>query len=63
LLLVSLDKLIKERNEWHDDKIDELQISMNNLEVAKCVLKENLLSSIQRAQVARNQAEAHYKTG
>jgi hypothetical protein len=35
------------------DKIDQLQIRINSLEVSKCALEENLLSSICRAQVAK----------
>jgi hypothetical protein len=48
LLLASLDKLIKERNELHD-KLDQLKMQVNNLKVSKCALEENLLSSTQRA--------------
>lgn len=51
LFLASLDKLIRERNEWHD-KIDQLQMRINYLEVSKCTLEENLFSSSHRAQVA-----------
>ena len=70
MLLASLDKLIKDRNELRDkinqlqnmvkdnkelnDKIDHLQMLINNLKVSKCALEENLLSSSHRAQVAEN---------
>jgi hypothetical protein len=57
LLLTSLDKCMKERNELHD-KICQFQMQINNLKVSKCALEENLLSSSQRAQVAENQNEA-----
>lgn len=56
LLLASLDKLIKDRNELRDkinqlqnmvkdnkelnDKIDHLQMLINNLKVSKCALEE-----------------------
>jgi len=48
ILLTSLDKLIKGRNELHD-KTDQLQMQGNNLKVPKCALEENLLSSSHRA--------------
>jgi hypothetical protein len=43
-LLASLDKLIKDRNELHD-KIDWLQMQINNLKFSKYALEENLLFS------------------
>lgn len=74
LLLASLDKLIKDRNELRgkinqlqntvkdnkklSDKIDQLQMQVNCLKVSKCTLEENLLSSSHRAQVVENQTEA-----
>ena len=48
---------IKEKKELRD-KIEWLQMQVNNLKFAKCVLEENLLSSSHRAQVAENQTEA-----
>ena len=57
LLLASLGKLIKERNELHD-KIEWLQMQINNLKVSKCALEENLPSSSHRAQVTENQTKA-----
>lgn len=61
LLLASLGKLIKERNEFHD-KIEWLQMQINNLKVSKCALEENLPSSSHRAQVTENQTKSpHYK--
>jgi hypothetical protein len=42
LLLAALDKLIRKRNELHD-KVDWLQMQINNLKVSKCALEENLL--------------------
>ena len=74
LLLASLDKLIKDRNELRDkinqlqnmvkdnkelnDKIDHLQMLINNLKVSKCALEKNLLSSSHKAQFMENQTEA-----
>lgn len=74
LLLGSLDRLIKDRNELRDkinqlqnmvkgnkelsDKVDRLQMNINSLEVSKNVLEENLLVSSHRAQVAENQTKA-----
>lgn len=57
LLLVSLEKLVKEKNELYT-KIQWLQMQVSNLKVSKCVLEENLLSSSHVAQVAENQTEA-----
>jgi hypothetical protein len=57
LLLVSLDKLMSEKNGLYD-KTDQLQRHVNNVRVAKCALEENLLSSSHRAQVTENQTEA-----
>jgi hypothetical protein len=54
LLLVSLEKVMKEKNELYD-KIEQLQMQVNNLKVSKCVLEENLLSSSHRARIAGNQ--------
>jgi hypothetical protein len=39
------------------DKIESLQTQVNDLNVAKCVLEENLLSCSHRAQVAEKQTE------
>lgn len=39
------------------DKIDMFQMCINNLNVSKCILEENLFSSSPRAQVAENQTE------
>ncbi|EGW01337.1 Friend virus susceptibility protein 1 [Cricetulus griseus] len=74
LLLGSLGRLIKDRNELREkinqlqkmvkgneelsDKVDQLQMQINSLEVSKCVLEENLLASSHRAQVAENQTKA-----
>jgi hypothetical protein len=57
LFLVSLKKLVKEKNELYD-KIGQLQMQTNNLKVSKCALEENLLFSSHRAPVAENQTEA-----
>jgi hypothetical protein len=40
------------------DRVDQLQMNRSRLEVSKCALKEDLLSSSQRAQVVENQMEA-----
>ncbi|XP_031204443.1 Friend virus susceptibility protein 1-like [Mastomys coucha] len=77
LLLVSLDKLIKDRNELRDkinqlqnmvkdnkelnEKIDHLQMLINNLKVSKCALEENLLSSSHKARFMENQTKALIK--
>jgi hypothetical protein len=37
--------MMKEKKELYD-KIEWIQIQINNLKVAKCVLEENLLSSL-----------------
>lgn len=74
LLLASLDKLIKDRNQLSDkinqlenmvkdnkelsDKIDQLQMLINSLKISKCALEENHLSSSHRAQIVENQTEA-----
>lgn len=74
LLLISLDKLIKDRNELQikinqlqnmvkdnkelNDKIDHLQMLINNLKVSKCALEENLISSSHKARVMENQTKA-----
>jgi hypothetical protein len=55
LLLVSLDKLMKAKNELYD-KIRRLQMQVNNLKVSKCAREENLLSSSHRAGAAENQS-------
>jgi hypothetical protein len=39
------------------DKNERLQTQVNDLNVAKCVLEENLLSCSHRSQVAENQTE------
>ncbi|XP_026641285.1 Friend virus susceptibility protein 1-like [Microtus ochrogaster] len=73
-LLLSLDKLIKDRNELRDqinqlqkmkkdnkelsDKNDQLQMRINSLKVSKCALEENFLASSHRARVVENQTEA-----
>jgi hypothetical protein len=57
LLLASLDELIKGRNGVYD-KIERLQIWINNLKVSKCALEENLLSSSSVAPVAEYQSKA-----
>ena len=46
-----------DENKELNDKIDHLQMLINNLKVSKCALEENLLSSSHRAQVAENQIE------
>jgi len=51
LLLVSLEKLLKEENELYD-KIEWLQMQVK---VSKCALEENLLSSSHKAGVAENE--------
>jgi hypothetical protein len=48
---------MKEKKELYD-KIERLEMQVNDLKVSKCVLEENLLSSSHRAQVAENQTEA-----
>jgi hypothetical protein len=48
---------MKRKNELYD-KIEQLQMQINNLKVSKCALEENLLSSSHRARVAENQTEA-----
>ena len=55
LLLASPEKLIKKRNVIND-KIDWLQMQINNIKDSQCALKENLLSSNHRA--AGNQTKA-----
>ena len=57
LLLTSLDKCMKERNELHD-KICQFQMQINNLKVSKCALEENLLSSSSVAPVAEYESKA-----
>lgn len=58
LLLVYLKKLMKEKNELYD-KMERLQMQVNNLKVSKCALEEkNLFSSSHRARVAENETEA-----
>jgi hypothetical protein len=44
LLLVSLEKLMKENNELCD-RIDWLQMQISNLKFSKCALEENILYS------------------
>ena len=39
------------------DRVDQLQMNRSRLEVSKCALEEDLLSSSHRAQVAENQIE------
>jgi hypothetical protein len=58
LLLVSLDKLMKKKNELYD-KIERLQMQINNLKISKCALEENLFFSSHRAQFAENQTEVY----
>ena len=61
LFLVSLDKLMKKKNELYDG-IEWLQIQINK--VFKCALEENFLSSSHSARFAENQTEAlSYKLG
>jgi hypothetical protein len=48
LLLVFLEKLMKERNELYDT-IELLQMQINNLKVSKCALEEGFLLSSYRA--------------
>jgi len=56
LLLVSLEILMKEKNELYG-KVEWLHMQVNNLKVSKCAREENLSSS-HRGQVAENQTEA-----
>jgi argininosuccinate synthase len=57
LFLVSLDKLMKEKNELHN-KNERLQMQVSKLKVSEYALEENLLGSSHKAEVAENQTEA-----
>jgi hypothetical protein len=57
LLLVSLDKLMKEKNELYD-KIKQSHMQINNIKVSECDLENNPLSSSSRARIAEIQTEA-----
>nr|AWX42169.1 Fv1 restriction factor [Praomys jacksoni] len=57
LLLASLDKLTKERDQFRDE-ISQLRMHINDLKVSKCVLGETLLSYRRRIEVGEKQTQA-----
>nr|AYC81435.1 Friend virus susceptibility 1 [Apodemus argenteus] len=57
LLLASLDKVTKERDQFRDE-ISQLRMHINDLKVSKCVLEETLLSYRHRMDVGEKQTQA-----
>nr|AWX42171.1 Fv1 restriction factor [Grammomys dolichurus] len=57
LLLASLDKVTKERDQFRDE-ISQLRMHINDLKVSKCVLGETLLSYRSRTDVGEKQTRA-----
>nr|AWX42172.1 Fv1 restriction factor [Lemniscomys barbarus] len=57
LLLASLDKVTKERDQSRDE-ISQLGMHVRDLKVSKCVLEETLLSYRRRIEVAEKQTQA-----
>nr|AWX42174.1 Fv1 restriction factor [Lophuromys flavopunctatus] len=57
LLLASLDKVTKERDQLRDE-ISQLQTRINDLQVSKCVLGETLLSYSHRIEAGEKQTRA-----
>ncbi|XP_040820779.1 Friend virus susceptibility protein 1-like [Ochotona curzoniae] len=57
LLLASLDKVLKEKEELRE-MVARLQLRLSDLRVSKSVLGESLLACSRRAEVAENQTQA-----
>nr|AWX42168.1 Fv1 restriction factor [Arvicanthis niloticus] len=57
LLLASLDKVTKERDQFRDE-ISQLRMHVHDLKVSKCVLEETLLSYRRRIEVGEKQTQA-----
>nr|AWX42175.1 Fv1 restriction factor [Lophuromys sikapusi] len=57
LLLASLDKVTKERDQLRDE-ISQLQTRINDLQASKCVLGETLLSYSHRLEAGEKQTQA-----
>nr|AYC81442.1 Friend virus susceptibility 1 [Apodemus semotus] len=57
LLLASLDKVTKERDQFRDE-ISQLRMHINDLKVSKCVVEETLLSYRHRMEVGEKQTQA-----
>ncbi|XP_028613636.1 Friend virus susceptibility protein 1-like [Grammomys surdaster] len=57
LLLASLDKVTKEKDQFRDE-ISQLRMHVNDLKVSKCVLEETLLFYRRRIEVGEKQTRA-----
>nr|AYC81446.1 Friend virus susceptibility 1 [Hylomyscus stella] len=57
LLLASLDKVTKERDQFREE-ISQLRMHINDLKASKCVLEETLLSYRHRIEVGEKQTQA-----
>ena len=65
LLLISLDKVVKERDEFRDSN-SQLKHYVNDLRASMCALNYTLISCSHRAEIAENQTmepESHLATG
>lgn len=54
LLLILLDKVVKEKNELRDSNF-QLEHCTNDLKVSRCVLRKSLIYCSCRAEIAENE--------
>lgn len=57
LLLMSLDKVMKEKDELTDSN-SRLKQCICDLRVSRCILRENLMSCSHRDKIAKNQTQS-----